>query len=193
MISRHDWRVISLTVSLTAGIGLGLGLFFRHKESVSTQREIQSLAAENAILKIQNARRAEFSGESKGQFRNVDVPAATRASYDMGTPFSMLAAVRMFENGPPGYELGNQGKTYTWTQAVPRSDWQYYEASRTLNHLAWKYILEDSDRRREAISEISKTYTSKDHAKDWAKSVGIFEREVSQKITPKKKPRTRRK
>ena len=122
--------------------------------------------------------RADFRKLDMGYRCSVDLTATAHASYDMGTPTSVLIAVRQFERGLPGYELGNKGKTYAIASSVPRSEWQYYEASRTLNRILWEHVLSDPERRRDAIKALGATYTEKTHAEEWARNVSELEREA---------------
>ena len=121
--------------------------------------------------------RAEFKKRMSGQGATVDEGAATRASFDMGTPLSLLVALRKTEGGLPGYELGNQGKTLTLALCTPRTDWQYYEASRTLNRIMWAWALGNPDYRASLFKALAEGYTAPENAKAWAKDVSFLQKQ----------------
>ena len=177
---------VVLLLVLGASLGLLIALVAQRQQQQSSIALVAQLAAENQALKQQNSMRADFKKLDMGFRTSVDLTATAHASFDMGTPPSVLIAVRQFERGLPGYELGNKGKTATICAAVPQTEWQYYEASRSLNRILWEWTLADPERRKEAIKGIAKIYTAKDHAKDWARNVILLEREA-QGFKPKAK------
>lgn len=151
-------------------------LFLSHNilTKIEYKHDYERVLAENHQLRMVNARRARFKDLEAGSPAEVNMEAVTNASFDMGTPASILKAVRRFENGPEGYELGNKAKTELFVKSVPLSHEQYYEASRSLNRIVWKYALSDRTARKKLFKALSE-YTRPDHAAVWADGVEKFE------------------
>lgn len=132
--------------------------------------KLDELAAENAELRLRDSARARVKGFKKGTV-DVDLEAVHVAGYNLGTPPVLLEAVRRQENGSPLWEYGHQGKSEWIALGVRPDQWQAHEAARTLNKAAWKWILEDKARTREAVKALGIAYTAPHHAKTWARNV----------------------
>lgn len=147
-----------------------IGLFELH----DSRKDLQRLEAENRELRLRDAARARVKNFKDG-IVPVNYDAVVAAAYDMGTPASVVYAVRKQENGSPLWELGHKGKTSTIALCVPPDQWQYYEAARTVNKALWRWAMADKKRRKEAIKALGKAYTAEAHASRWARNVDKLE------------------
>ena len=153
--------------------------------------ELERLATENTELRVANARQASIRKLDRGLPPFIDARAAGAAAFDMGTPASMLMAVRRQEAGVFGFDLGVKCKTATWCAVAPPTSWQYYESARVLNRLLWDWAMADPMRRDEAMKALS-VYTAPQHRKDWAKGVSGFEFEARGVQHPASRPAKRK-
>jgi len=104
----REVSIILFCVAIGALMALGVATLVRADDA---RAAYDQLAYENHKLRMAEARRARFKDLEAGAPAEVNVKAAQSASFDMGTPQSILVAVRQFERGPEGYELGNKAKT----------------------------------------------------------------------------------
>jgi len=141
-------------------------------QSYGLRKDVERLAAENTELRLRNAARARVQNFKTGKVDIYEL-AVTNASYDMGTPASLLRAMRQQEGGSVIWEMGHKGKTAAIAKAVPPDHWQYYEASRTANKALWRWALKHH--RKEAIKALGKAYTAENHAARWSRNVEKLE------------------
>jgi hypothetical protein len=138
----------------------------------SMYRDNLALSAENRELRLRGAAKARVDNFKKGGV-TVNMEAVANAAYDMGTPSTIIEAMRRQENGSPLWELGHKGKTATIAACVPPDHWQMYEASRTANKAIWRWAMKHH--RKEAIKALGKAYTAEAHAARWARNVDKLE------------------
>ena len=166
-MEREELQFYGITACLLLGslvIWAGLDVY----------KDNQRLAAENTELRLRNAARARVQNFKLGKV-DVNELAVSNASYDMGTPASLLRAMRLQEGGGVIWELGHKGKTATIAACVPPDQWQYYEAGRTANKALWRWAMADKKRRKEAIKALGKAYTAENHAARWSRNVDKLE------------------
>lgn len=155
------------------GVALFLGILCGSFAGVyiwQTNTRLEVLASENKELRLRGAARDRVKAFKTGEVL-VNIQTAYNAGAHLGTPPLLLEAVRKQENGSPLWEYGHQGKTEWIALGIAPEEWQAHECARTLNKAAWKWILADKTRTREALKSIAKDYTAAHHAKQWAVNV----------------------
>lgn len=176
---RPGWfiKAAALTVLLSAIVAIVSAMAVGE---IFESGKVEKLVQENADLRAVEARHASVKKLEAGAPPDVNMEAVKNASYDLGTPASILVAVRRLERGSQGYELGNKGKTAVFAKCVPVEQWQYYEASRSLNRLVWKWALVNPAYRRDLFKALG-GYTRPDRSKDWSRNVDRFQKEAAGK------------
>lgn len=114
--------------------------------SAWTVQYVHRLGQENERLRIYNARQVRAKDPIGWAKRNgPDWKAVAVASDITAVPSKVLVSVWDFEKGPPGYELGNRGRTELFLRYLPPDQYQFSEAGRSLNQFLWEWLLTTPD------------------------------------------------
>jgi hypothetical protein len=143
--------------------------------TLSLRQEIQ----ENERLRMFNVRRERRLHWMK-EPEKINTEAVEVASHVEGTPPSLVAALLYTENGPPDLETGSIDKTDYFAKEFPLSQWSALDGARTLNRMAWEYLLQDPKGRQALkglLAYAAKPYTNLSPAeqKDWARNMQVAE------------------
>jgi hypothetical protein len=117
----------------------------------------------------------------------IDMDAVATASHVEGTPPSLVAALIYTENGPQDLETGSIDKTDWFAKDFPIEKWSALDGARTLNRMAWEYLLETTDGQRALhglLLYAAKPYTnlSDQEQKDWAMRMRVAEKRFRKNI-----------
>ena len=148
----------------------------------SLREEIQ----ENERLRMFNVRR-ERRLHWMTQPQSINLESVETASHVEGTPPSLVAALLYTENGPPDLETGSIDKTDYFAKDFPLTQWSALDGARTLNRMAWEYLLTTPDGQKALkglLSYAAKPYTnlSEPEQKDWAARMKIAEKKFREDI-----------
>lgn len=143
--------------------------------TLSLRQEIQ----ENERLRMFNVRRERRLHWMK-EPEKINTEAVEVASHVEGTPPSLVAALLYTENGPPDLETGSIDKTDYFAKEFPLSQLSALDGARTLNRMAWEYLLQDPKGRQALkglLAYAAKPYTNLSPAeqKDWARNMQVAE------------------
>ena len=148
--------------------------------AVHAQGKVEQLSAQNQQLRHANAavKRAQTLPAGGG----INQQAIPNACYVYPMPPTLLAAIRLQENGPEGLELGNHGKTKFICDTFPLEEWQYAEAARTSTKFAWEFCMAPKNR-KVFLTYLASRYTGPPATKYfcWARSVDKLEKKVAKR------------
>ncbi len=158
--------------------------------SCEREKTIDKLIASKAISdakleheRIFNARRLRRLTSSERP-SSVDLDAVALCFHILGTPNSISASILFIENGPIDTESGSLDKTDFFTQfeGVQRSA---LEGSRTINRMAWNWLIQNPKEMRKMLTEHSYSYTYMNPAqqRQWVENFMVANDKFSKDIT----------
>jgi len=177
------YKIIVALLALVLAAIMIFSLIILYKHDIKSQDEKYQLVVENERLRsfnVRRERRLKWMNEPK----SINLNHVSQAFHILGTKPSVVAALLYSENGPEYFESGSLDRTSYFAQNFPIEQWSSLEGSRTLNRMAWNWILEDSKRSHAFFLYASKPYTALSVAeqKSWANNMVAAEKRFRTEI-----------
>lgn len=180
-IKTYKLIVEVLSVLLAGTMIFSLVILYKH--DIKSQEEKFQLVVENERLRSFNVRR-ERRLKWMQQPKAIKLEDIALSFNILGTTPSVTAALLYCENGPEFITTGALDKSLYFAQNFPIDKWSTLEGSRTLNRMAWSWILDDPKRSNAFFLYAAKPYTglSTNEQKTWANNMYLAERRFRTEI-----------
>lgn len=177
MLKIRTYKAIVGALALVLAGTLVFSVKTIYEHDMKSKDEKTQLVIENERLRsfnVRRERRLKWMSEPKA----INLTNVALAFNVLGTKPSVVAALLYTENAPEFVESGSLDKSDYFARNFPIEQWSVLEGSRTLNRMAWNWILDDPKRAHAFFLYASKPYTglSVSEQKQWANNMLVSEK-----------------